>query len=119
MFTFMTGCLTECAGATGTTDLTSLDLNDMLEKRSDTQNRTSVNGSTPKHGSTQCETSKPMFQSPKGTQEDYRTGLGIDHTDEGDNDKENLKRTDPSKLWWFISYHNSRNLQVKIFILIF
>ena len=99
MFTFMTGCLPECGGAAGTNDVTSLDLNDMLEKRNDTQNRTSVNGSKPKHGSTQLETSKTLLQSPKGTQEDSATGLGMDHTDEGDIDKENLKGSDPSKLW--------------------
>ena len=95
MFTFMTGCLPECAGATGTSDL---DLNDMLEKRSDTQNRTSVNGSEPKHGITQLEASNPLFRSPKGTQEDNRSGLGMDHTDAGDIDAQNLKRSDPSKL---------------------
>ena len=74
----------------------------MLEKRSDTLNRASVNGSKPKHGSTQLETSKleaskTLFQSPKGTQDDSTTGLGMDLTDKGDNDKQNLKRSDPSK----------------------
>ena len=94
----MTDCLTECAGAAGTNDATSFDLNDMLEKRSDTQNRTSVNGSKPKHGSIRLEASKSLFQSPKMTQEDNGSGLGMDHTDEGDIDAQNLKRCDPSKL---------------------
>ena len=51
-----------------------------------------------KHENTQREAMKTLFQSPKATQEDSATGLGMDLTDEGDIDKENLNRSDPSKL---------------------
>ena len=92
------GFLPECGDAAGTNDVTSLDL---PEKRSDTLNRASVYGSKSKHGSTQLETSKTLFQSLNETQEDSTAGLGIDHTDDRDVDKQNLKRR---KLWCFISY---------------
>ena len=116
MFTFMTGCFPECGGAAGTNNVTSLDLNDMHEKRSDMQSRTSVNGSESKHESTQLETSKTLLQSPNGTQEDSATGLGMDHIDESDIDKENLKRSDPSKLWCLFHTIISEIFKLKYFL---
>ena len=57
-----------------------------------------VTGLKCKHENTQREAAKTLFQSPKATPEDSATGLGMDLTDEGDMDKQNFKRSDPSKL---------------------